>query len=342
MGRPDMAETLFVTGGGGFLGLALIKALKERGYAIKTINRGHYPELEALGVTVLRGDLADFETTKNAFQGVSAVFHVAAKPGVWGDYADYFDANVKATMNVIRACRELGIPKLIYTSSPSVTFAGKNQENVDERAPYPQRFFCPYPETKAIAEKLVLEANDRDLATVSLRPHLIWGPGDRHLIPRVIDRARSGRLRLIGRPGNLVDAVYIDNAVDAHILAFEKLAIGSRIAGQKYFIGNDEPTRMDDMINNILATAKIPPIEKRVSVRAALFIGILLEKTYTFFRIKKEPPLTRFVVMQLATSHWFNPQAARDDLGYVPRVSMEEGFRRLAESQSDQGLRTHI
>lgn len=331
-----MAETLFVTGGGGFLGMALIKALLARGFKIKTINRGHYPELEKLGVAILRGDLADYETCKNAFKDCSAVFHVAAKPGVWGPYKDYFDANVVATMNVIRACRELGIEKLIYTSSPSVTFAGEDQENVNEEAPYPEKFFCAYPETKAIAEKLILEANDDDLATISLRPHLIWGPGDRHLVPRVIDRARSGRLRLIGEPGRLVDAVYIDNAVDAHILAYEKLEVGNQVAGQKYFIGNAEPVAMEDMINNILAAANIPAVEKRVSVRLALFVGTLLEKIFAILQIKKEPPLTRFVALQLSTSHWFDPRAAREDLGYIPRVSMAEGFKRLAKDLRDR------
>lgn len=326
-----MAETLFVTGGGGFLGFALLKALKSEGYQLKTINRGHYPELEKLGVAVLRGDLADYETTLNALRGCDVVFHVAAKPGVWGPYTEFFDANVMATMNVIRACRELGIHRLIYTSSPSVTFAGKSQENVDESAPYPKTFLCAYPETKALAEKLVMEAADSELATVSLRPHLIWGPGDRHLIPRVIDRAQKGRLRLVGEPLNMVDAVYIDNAVDAHIQAFKKLYVGSSISGKAYFIGNDEPIRMDEMINGILEAASLPPLGKRIGVRTAVFVGTLLEKIYTWFRIKGEPPLTRFVALQLSTSHWFNPKAAREDLGYYPKVSMKEGFARLRE-----------
>ncbi len=330
-----MAETLLVTGGGGFLGMALIKELLTQGYSIKTINRGHYPELEPLGITVLRGDLADYETASHAVQGCDAVFHVAAKPGVWGPYPEYFDANVKATMNILKACREHGVRRLVYTSSPSVTFAGKNQENVDESTPYPKKFLAAYPETKAMAEKLVREANDQDLATVSLRPHLIWGPGDRHLIPRVIDRAKKGRLKLIGSSANLVDAVYIDNAVDAHIQAFQKLSIGASISGRAYFIGNDEPIRMDDIINNILAAAKLPPQTARISYRLAMIIGTLFETVYRWLGIKSEPPLTRFVVLQLSTSHWFNPRAARDELDYHPRVSMKEGFRRLEKSLAE-------
>jgi nucleoside-diphosphate-sugar epimerase len=330
-----MAETLLVTGGGGFLGMALIKALLSRGYKIKTINRGHYPDLESLGITVLRGDLADYNTARNAVQGCEAVFHVAAKPGVWGPYSEYFDANVRATMNILKACREAGVRRLVYTSSPSVTFAGQNQENVDETTPYPKRYLAAYPETKAMAEKLVLEANDQELATVSLRPHLIWGPGDRHLIPRVIDRAKRGRLRLIGRPGKLVDAVYIDNAVDAHIQALLKLGIGSPISGRAYFIGNQEPVRMDDMINGILAAARLPPLTARISFRLAMILSSAFEAIFRWLRLKREPPLTRFIVLQMSTSHWFNPRAAREELGYEPRVSMEEGFQRLERSLAE-------
>lgn len=335
-----MAETILVTGGGGFLGFALLKALKKRGYLLRTINRGHYPDLEALDIQVLRGDLADYPTTLEAVRGVDAIFHVAAKPGVWGPYGEYFDANVKSTMNILRAARELGVKKLVYTSSPSVTFAGEDQENVDESAPIPKNFLCAYPETKALAEQLVLEANSPELATVSLRPHLIWGPGDRHLVPRVLDRARKGRLRLIGKEGNLVDAVYIDNAVDAHINAYDRLTSDSKIAGKAYFIGNAEPIAMDVMINEILRAADLPPIRKRVSVKFALLAASFLEWVYRSFRIKSEPPLTRFVVRQLATSHWFNPEAARRDLGYEPKVDMAEGFARLRASLKENGGRT--
>ncbi len=327
-----MSQTLFVTGGGGFLGLALVKALKARGHKVKTINRGYYPELEGQADEIFRGDLADLEVCKRALTGVDAVFHVAAKPGVWGPYHEYFDANVKATMNVIAACRELGIRKLIYTSSPSVTFAGVDQINVDESAPYPKQFLCPYPETKALAEKLILEANDEALATVSLRPHLIWGPGDRHLVPRLLDRARKGRLSLIGERGKFVDAVYIDNAVDAHVKAWERLECGAKISGQAYFIGNDEPMEMDSLINEILAAAKLPPVRRRVNQSFALTVGFLLETIYRIFRISAEPPLTRFVVKQLSTSHWFNPKRAREELNYIPQIKMKEGFARLGKA----------
>ena len=327
-----MAETIMVTGGGGFLGSALLKSLLKDGHKLRTINRSHYPELDHLDVEVLRGDLADYTTTLEAMRGVHTVFHVAAKPGVWGPYAEYFDANVKATLNILKACRELGIKRLIYTSSPSVTFGGNDQENVDESTPYPKTYMAAYPKTKAQAEQLVLEANDATLATVSLRPHLIWGPGDRHLIPRVIDKAKAGRLRLIGKAGKLVDAVYIDNAVEAHKAAYRRLSIGSTISGKAYFIGNNEPWPMEDIINSILSSAGVAPVRKRISFRTAWCLALAMEKLYTLFRIKGEPALTRFMVAQLNTSHWYNPKASQEELGYFPKVSMKEGFAALKRS----------
>jgi nucleoside-diphosphate-sugar epimerase len=332
MGRPAMAETIIVTGGGGFLGSALLKALKKDGHKLRTINRGSYPELDSLGITVLKGDLADYATTLEALRGVDTVFHVAAKPGVWGPYAEYFDANVKATMNILRACRELGIRRLIYTSSPSVTFAGNDQDNVDESVEYPDHYLAAYPETKAKAEQLVLEANDEDLATVSLRPHLIWGPGDRHLIPRVLDKAHKGRLRLIGKADKLVDAVFIDNAVQAHLCAFERLSQRSAIAGKAYFIGNNEPWPMQKILNSILSSADLPPVKKHISFRAAWIIATMIEYVYTLLRIKSEPPLTRFMVAQLNTAHWYNPTASQTELGYYPKISMQEGFDLLRKA----------
>lgn len=331
-----MAETIIVTGGGGFLGSALLKSLKKDGHDLRTINRGIYPELDALGINVLQGDLADYATTLEALRGVDTVFHVAAKPGVWGPYAEYFDANVKATMNILRACRELKIKRLIYTSSPSVTFGGSDQDNVDESVPYPDHYMAAYPETKAKAEQLVLEANDEDLATVSLRPHLIWGPGDRHLIPRVLDKAQKGRLRLIGKATKLVDAVFIDNAVQAHLCAYERLSRDSVIAGKAYFIGNNEPWPMERILNSILSSADMPPVNKRISFRFAWVLATTIEYVYTLLRIKSEPPLTRFMVAQLNTSHWYNPKASQSELGYYPKISMQEGFDLLRKALHGQ------
>ena len=321
-----------VTGGGGFLGLAIVRNLLMRGDEVRSFSRGTYPALDQLGVQSVRGDLADQAAVLRAARGCDIVFHVAGKAGVWGSTESYHRANVVGTDNVLKACAAEGIQRLVYTSTPSVTFAGTDQIGVDESAPYAERYLSDYPRTKAIAERRVLESNDADLATVALRPHLIWGPGDPHLVPRILDRARSGKLRLLGDRRNEVDSVYVDNAADAHVLAADRLAPGATIAGKKYFISQGEPLPLEDLMNRILAAGGQPPVERRIPVDVAYFLGALLETVYGLLGVENEPPLTRFVAAQLSTAHWFDISAARRDLGYEPAVSLDEGMERLAAS----------
>jgi nucleoside-diphosphate-sugar epimerase len=318
-----------VTGGGGFLGGAIVRCLRARGDTVRNLARQHYRELDALGVVQYRGDLAEPGAADDAVQGCDVVFHVAAKAGVWGAYADYYQANVVGTENVLRACRRFGIRRLVYTSSPSVVFAGRDMEGVDESVPYPSHYDAPYPETKARAERLVLEANGPDLATVALRPHLIWGPGDNHLVPRIVTRGRAGKLRRIGWATKKIDSIYIDNAADAHLLAADRLFPDAPIAGRAYFLSQGEPLPVWDLVNRILAAAHLPPVTRTVPVSLAYLAGWLLEVAYRALRRTDEPPLTRFVARELATAHWFDISAARRDLGYLPAVSIEEGLRRL-------------
>lgn len=321
-----------VTGGGGFLGGAIATKLRARGDEVRSFSRGKHTHLESLGVEHVQGDLADSNAVSEAVRGVDLVFHVGAKAGVWGPYADYFAANVTGTENVLNACRQQSVPKLVYTSTPSVVFGAEDQEGVDESAPYPSRYETAYPETKARAERNVLGSNGPELATVALRPHLIWGPGDNHLVPRIVARGRAGKLRKIGRKACLVDSVYIDNAADAHILAAERLTPGADCAGKPYFISNDEPMPVFDLINKILAAAGAPPVTRSVPVSLAVAVGWMMETVYRVLSITDEPPMTRFVAHQLATSHWFDISAARRDLGYVPTISIEEGLTRLKQS----------
>ena len=230
-----------VTGGGGFLGGAIVRALLKRGDTVRSIQRGHYPDLLELGVDAIQGDLCKADDIDAAASGCDIIYHVAAMAGVWGDYDKYYLANVVATKNVIDACKKHNINYLVYTSTPSVVFDGTSEEGIDESTPYAETFFNAYQETKAEAEQLVLISNSEKLKTVALRPHLIWGPGDRHLAPRVINRAKAGRLRLVGNKENKVDSCYIDNAVDAHLLAGDDLQKNARCAGKAYFVSNDEP-----------------------------------------------------------------------------------------------------
>ena len=320
---------VLVTGGGGFLGKVIIKQLLSEGHTVSTLNRGYYQELEDLGVTCHQGDIKKYAQVLKAVQGVDAVIHTAAKAGVWGDYEDYYSINVRGTQNIVKACKECDVNRLVYTSSPSVVFNGSDQEGIDEQEPYPDSYKAYYPKTKAEAERLALNAVDEKLSVVALRPHLIWGPGDNHLAPRLIRRQKSKRLRFIGKLSGKIDAVFVENAAYAHLLALKKLSPESSINKKAYFITNHEPWPTEKLINTILFTAGIDPVTKRVSTGVAFLAGALLEMVYTFFKIKKEPPLTRFVAEQLSTSHWFNTQAAEEELGYEPPVSMNEGFEQL-------------
>ena len=318
-----------VTGGGGFLGQAIVRGLLARGAEVRSFSRSEHAALRALGVHQLRGDLADAAACAAAIAGCDVVFHAAAKPGIWGDYADYFATNVTGTDNVISACRLHGVGRLIYTSSPSVVFDGRDMQGVDESVPYPAHYDAHYPQTKALAEQRVIAANDAGLATVSLRPHLIWGPGDNHLLPRLVERALAGQLRRIGTRPNPIDTVHVENAVYAHLLAAERLAPGSPIAGKVYFISQDEPIPMWDMVNRLLAAAGAPQVEKSVPVWLAMWLARAFEAAHRLTRNRNEPRLTRFVVRELSTAHWFDISAARRDLGYAPRISIADGLEQL-------------
>ena len=321
-------EKALVTGGGGFLGKAIVKKLIKKNIAVTSFSRQAYPDLDRMGVAQIRGDLADREAVSSAVRGMDTVFHVAARPGLWGPYEGYYAANVTGTENVIAACKAQGMIRLIHTSSPSVVFDDKDMEGADESAPYPESYLAPYPETKAIAEKKAVRAAAEGLPVIILRPHLIWGPGDNHVVPGIISRAR--RLKVVGRTDDLVDTIYVDNAADAHILAAEALAQDPGLSGRIYFISQDEPVSKWEMANAFLRAAGLPPIRGHVSAKTAYAAGWILEAVYKLLGIKKEPPMTRFAAKELATSHWFDISRAKRDLNYTPGVSTAEGLERLA------------
>ena len=321
---------VLVTGGGGFLGTETCRRLVARGYDVTSISRGHYPHLTEFGVKTLKGDLCDPTTAKAAIKGMDAVFHVAAKAGVWGDYQSYYQPNVVGTENVIQGCLSAGTEYLVFTSSPSITFDGRNQEGVDESTPYAASFMTPYQETKALAEQAALAAHSEKLKTISLRPHLIWGPGDTQLVPRIVAMAKQGKLRLIGDGSQKVDAVYIENAASAHLLALDALRAG-RCGGEAFFITNHEPWTLRDIIGGILVAHDLPCSPKCVPEKLAFGAGALLETWHRLQKSSKEPRMTRFVAKQLSTSHWFNPKKSIEQLGYIPEISMAEGMKNLAD-----------
>lgn len=318
-----------VTGGGGFLGGAIARLLRERGDEVRSLSRGRYPALEGLGVEQVRGDIADAGAVRRACEGVEAVFHVAAKVGLWGKYREYYQTNVVGTRNVLDACEGAGVRRLVFTGSPSVVFDGRDVAGVDESAPYAERFDSHYSRTKAISEDMALSAASERLAVVSLRPHLIWGPGDTNIVPRIVAQAREGKLRRIGAFDKLVDTTYIDDAARAHVLAAARLAVDPEISGRAYFLSQGDPRPIWEIIDKILAAAGLPPVQKSVPPPAARAAALFYEAAWRALLLKSEPPLTRFLVTQLTTAHWFDISAARRDLGYAPQVSIEEGFRRL-------------
>ena len=323
---------IFVTGGGGFLGFAIVQRLLANGHDVFSFSRGDHQALKKIGVTHIQGDISKYKSLKEAMKGCEAVFHIAAKTGIWGKYKDYYKANVTGTENVLQACRELNIHYLVFSSTPSVVFNGKDSEGNNESMPYPGKYYAYYPKTKAIAEKLVMSANSHSFKTVSLRPQWIWGPGDTHYLPRLFKKARTGKLLIIGSSPKKIDCTYIDNAAGAHIQAFNQLLDDpAKVEGKTYFISQGHPIAISELINKLIATGGFPPVTKSLSPGIARFAGRLLETIYRISGINSEPAITYFLAQQLSTSHWHDISAAQNDFGYKIEISLDKGMEQLQE-----------
>lgn len=329
-----------VTGGGGFLGLALCRALVERGFAVSSLARGTYSALAAMGVRQIQADLVNLAAVTAGTLGAHVVFHVAAKAGTFGDFREFFDINVKGTRNVLSACRMNRIPYLIYTSTPSVTHVGRVavEGGTADNTPIAAHFKSAYAATKALAEAAVLAENDTELASIALRPRLIWGPGDNHLLPRFVELARRGRMRLVGDGQARIDTTYIDNAVAAHLSALDGLRDHRQTcAGKAYFISNGEPKPIAEIINGLLHAAGCGPVEKYIGFHHAYLLGRVCEWLWTALPLRGEPPMTRFIAEQLVTSHWYDLSPARLDFGYTPKINIREGLERTASWWRERG-----
>lgn len=323
MGRALRA---LVTGGGGFLGRAIVERLLADGHSVTVLGRRDYPELRACGVALLRADVADRPAVAAAVRGQDTVFHAAAKAGVWGERREFEDTNVRGTAHVVAACLESGVPRLVYTSSPSVVFDGRDQVDAGNELPYPVRYENVYSETKAEAERLVLAANGKRLATIALRPHLVYGPRDPHLVPRVLARARARRLVMVGDGANLVSLTYVDNAADAHLKAAARLGPGAPAAGKAYFVCDAAPVALWPWLGRLLAGVGLRGPRTRIPLPLGRALGAAAEAAWSALRLAGEPPLTRFVAAQLARSHTYSLEPARRDLGYEPPVTGEAAF----------------
>ena len=323
---------ILVTGGGGFLGKAICRQLLARGDQVTAFQRSASEDLQQLGARVTRGDISDAESLNKALKGMDAVIHTAAKAGLSVNYDDYYRPNVIGTDNVIGGCLKHAIHKLVFTSSPSVTHADGDIEGGDESLPYAKHYNSPYPATKALAEQRVMQANCTDLQTVSLRPHLVWGPGDNHLLPKLLEKAESGKLRLPG-PDKLIDTVYIDNAANSHLLALDALQNRpDAVAGKTYFISNDEPRSQARIIGDLLQAAGLEVDIQSISPAIAIAAGTVIESAWKLLRLKSDPPITRWSAEHLSTAHWYDISAAKRDLGYKPSISIDEGLKILAST----------
>ncbi len=338
-----------VTGGTGFLGRRLVERLLAADRPVIVLGRTPAPDLEARGVRFVRASLDDSAAVQAACAGMETIFHTAAKVGVWGRQDDFHRTNVLGTRALLEGARTHGVKYFIHTSTPSVVYSGRDLANADESLPLTTACPSPYPLTKALAEREVLAANSASLRTIALRPHLIWGVGDPHLVPRVLARARAGRLRIIGSGQNRVDLVHIENAVDAHLLAESALrlchvirdkGVSPNPAGRAYFITNGEPVLLWEWINGLLTGLGEPPVTKKIPLGVASAFGAVCEAAWRVLRLRGEPPMTRFIAAELARDHWFDISAARRDLGYAPRISMAAGTAELVAWYRRQGGRS--
>ncbi len=324
---------ILVTGGGGFLGSHLVKALVKQGHTVQTMSRELYPELDHLGIKQLRGDLQDPVAVIKACRGQEVVFHTASKVAMWGKWDNFYQTNTLGTKNLLKAAREQGVTRFIYTSTPSVVFSDRDLINAPNSTPYPEldSYKSLYAKSKALAEKEVLASHQNgEFMTVALRPHLIFGPGDKNIIPRLVQRAKSGRLRIVGDGQNQVDVIHVKNAVHAHLCALERLKTDSLIGGKSYFLGQEKPVILWNFINQILAHYKLEPVTKKISFTKAYRLGAVLEGLYRGLHIyKNEPPMTRFVSMQLAKSHYFDHHESETELGYKPIIELKDCFNDL-------------
>jgi nucleoside-diphosphate-sugar epimerase len=317
-----------ITGGGGFIGSAIARELKKMGFTITIFCRGDYPELKSMGAIVKRGDISDREAVSDACEKIDIVFHVAAKAGIWGSYRDYFNINVRGTENIVNACKKNRIKWLVFTSSASVVFDGNEIRGGDESLPYPRSPLSYYTGTKALAEICVLNADSESLRTIAIRPHIVIGPGDNHLLPRILERAGKGKLRQVGDGRNVVDLTFIDNVVKAHVCAARAIMERPDVSGKPYFISNGEPVLLWDVINMILKGAGMGPVRSSIPAVRAYSFSLIAEATYRILNIGREPILTKFLVHELSKSHWFNINSARNLLDYCPGISNKESITR--------------
>jgi nucleoside-diphosphate-sugar epimerase len=328
---------VLLTGATGFLGRVLARRFADAGHAVFALVREPDAALAELGLEQFEGDITSIDRVIAAAAGCDAVVHSAARVAPAGRIEDWYDVNVAGTNHVLAACDYNDVRSLVFTSCAGVVIDGRDLDGVNETQRTPARAPSPYLATKALAEQHVLAANGPKLATVAIRPHLLWGPGEARLLPWLASLARSGKLRLFGEPGGRMDTCYVDNAADAHLAALDRIEPGASIAGKAYFVTQGEPTTADGFINGLLRAAGFPAETRRVSPGVARMLASTasLRRTLT----GRDPLVTPDSLALFGQSAWFNIAAARRELGYAPRVGTAEGLARVSAHLARERMR---
>ena len=319
-----------MTGTGSLLLGGVASELLRRGDEVVCLQRrpaafmGHQNAHEVLA------DICDADAVALAAKGCDAIIHGAARVGVVGSQKEFYDTNVLGTENILRAAEQQSISRLVFVSTPSVAHTGASLVGAPAGQAEIGRSRSYYAESKAIAERTVLNARNSQLAVVAIRPHLVWGPGDTQLVGRIVERAKSGRLAVVGTGNALVDSTYIDNAISAHIAALDALHIGSACDGKAYVVSNGEPRTVNELMRSMCESAGVPFEPRHLSLTLGIRLGSLVERLWPLMQ-SSEPPITRFIAEQLGTAHWFDQRVVHNDLKWAPSVTLDEGFKQLTQ-----------
>lgn len=323
-----MAKIL-VTGGSGFVGQALAISLAEQGHQVIAVSRKPNQKLLQHGIELVSCDLSKKDEIDSiSLAGVETIFHTAAYVKMWGKYQDFYKTNFLGTKFLLEKAKVAGVKKFIYTSSPSVIADGTDLKGINEAYSYPKKYKAYYPQTKSLAERFVLANNSKDFKTLSLRPHLIWGPGDTNLIPTIIAKAKSGKLKIIGTGNNKVDICYIEDCVSAHLCAYQALDNNPKASGKAYFVSQGEPVLLWDWINQVLELNNLPKVTTKIPFKLAYALATILELVARVIPNSPEPLLTRFLVSEMATDHYFDLTRAKELLGFEPKYSVKSGMEK--------------
>ncbi len=325
-------ETVFVTGGSGFVGRNLIRELVRRNINVRALSRSETASkmLEGLGAEVVFGDLDAVDVMTEAMRGCDVVFHCAAYVEESGDPYHFHQINVTGTENVLSAAKTAGVPTFVHLGTEAVLIGGPRLINADETWPLPKKNIGLYPSTKALAEKAVLAANGRAMKTISVRPRFIWGRDDTSVMPKFIEAIKGGKFVWINGGHYPVSTCHINNVVEGLLLAAEK---GE--GGEIYFLTDGEPVEFRTFITDLLATQGVDVPGRSIPRPLARAAANVADFIWNRFKLKSDPPITRARLKLVGEEATVNDAKARSELGYEGKISVEEG---LAEMRQAAGV----